>query len=418
MELFKMARVRQLLDDSRLENVEEAVYQEIESLGIRGKVSKGDKVAIGAGSRGITNIERIVKQVVDYLKSLGAAPFIIPVMGSHGGATAEGQLKVLETLGITEKYLGCPIHSSLDVIKVGESEDGIPVYLDKFAAGADHIVIINRVKSHTFFHGEIESGLTKMCVIGLGKHKGALAAHSSAVFRIGQHSNLLRRIAQVLRRNHPLLFGLAIIENAFGETAIIKALAGDEIEKEEPKLLTHVKAISPKLPSDTLDLLIVDEMGKDISGPGMDRNITGRGIGISEPKILRIFVRDLTQKSYGNAIGIGQADFTTTRLVKKIDRKATYANVLTSMIPDSAKIPAYFDSDREALEAAFMTIDKEAKDIEAVWIKNTSHLAEFYVSENLLPVIRKRDNLMLENDLQPLQFDKEDNLKRERFSFE
>ncbi len=418
MELFKIARVRQLLDDSRLENIEETVYQEIESLGIRGKISKGDKVAIGAGSRGITNIERIVKQVVDYLKSLGAAPFIFPAMGSHGGATAEGQLKVLETLGITEKYLGCPIQSSLDVIKVGESEDGIPVYLDKFAAGADHIVIINRVKSHTFFHGEIESGLTKMCVIGLGKHKAALATHSSAVLRLGQHSILLRRIAQVLMRNHPLLFGLAIVENAFGETAIIKALAGDEIEKEEPKLLAHTKEISPKLPSDTLDLLIIDEMGKDISGPGMDRNITGRGIGISEPKILRIFVRDLTQKSYGNAIGIGQADFTTTRLVKKIDRKATYANVLTSMIPDSAKIPAYFDFDQEALEAAFMTIDKKAKDIEAVWIKNTSHLTEFYVSESLLPIVRKRNNLKLESGLQPLQLDKEGNLKRERFSFE
>ncbi len=417
MELFKIALVRQLFDTSRLEDIEGTVYREMEGLGIKGKIKKGDKIAIGVGSRGITNIGRITKQVVDYLKSLEASPFIIPAMGSHGGATAEGQLKVLESLGITQEYLGCPIYSSLEVIKVGESEEGVPVYLDKFASSADHIVIINRIKPHTLFHGEIESGLLKMMVIGLGKYEGALAAHRAAL-RLGTDSLLLKKMARVLLQNYPPLFGLAIIENVSGETAAIKALAGNEIESEEPKLLAYAREILPKLPFETLDLLIVDELGKDISGAGMDRNVTGRGIGISKPKILRIFVRDLSEKSYGNATGIGQADFTTTRLVNKIDREATYANSLTSMIPESAKIPVYFDTDREALQAALMTIDKKAQEVEAVWIKNTSCLTEFYVSESLLPKVRERENLSLESEPQPLQFDAEGNLKRGKFSFE
>jgi len=380
-----MYRIRQTFDRPRVKNAAEEVRIELERLALKQDVKPGQRVAITAGSRGISNISEILKATGDFLKSLGAQPFIFPAMGSHGGATAEGQLSLLAHSGITEKLIGAPILSSMEVVEIGRTEDGVPVYIDKFAWEADHIVVVNRIKPHTKFKAAIESGLMKMMAIGMGKRKGADYYHKAAL-----HYTFFKIIldaARIVIERAPILCGLGMIENGYDETARIVALRPGEVETEEQNLLIEAKKMMPRLPFNEIDLLIVDEIGKDISGVGIDPNVTGRnrdllGVFSHPTNAKRIFVRDLTENSRGNANGIGLVDITTKRLVDKIDYRVTYMNAITGISLEKAAVPMHVETDREAIEIALGSIGlTPPEQSRIVRIKNTLHLDEVEVSE-------------------------------------
>ncbi len=415
-----MVKITQELARIRLFDLEGAMVAQLAGFNLAGRVRRGDRVCIGVGSRGIRDIQHIVRLMVGELKKCGADPFVIPAMGSHGGGTAEGQLKVLASYGVTEDYIGCPILSSLEVVELGQTREGIPVYLDQHAAGADHIVVINRIKPHTLFFGPVQSGLLKMLVIGLGKHQGATALHQATI-QHGTDSRLLESAARVVLGTGRILCGLAVLENGYDETARVEVVPPGDMVEREAVLLKEAQALLPRLPVEDLDLLIIDEIGKEISGSGMDPNVVGRKwddpMGI--PRILRIFVRDLSPNTYGNATGIGRADFTTTRLVRDMDRHATYTNVLTAMRPEGGKIPVYFDTDREVLTAALATLgDREMATVRIAWIKNTLQLSELLVSLAVVRELGGRPGINIVGEPFPLNFDQDGNLVRPRFSFE
>ena len=366
---------------------------------LRPRIRSGARIAIGVGSRGITHLAEIVAAVLDQLRAAGAQPFIIPAMGSHGGATPEGQREVLGSYGITEAAMGVPIRDSLEVREVGRSADGVPVFCSTEALAAEGIVLINRIKPHTDFFGTLGSGLLKMCVIGLGKRTGATAMHLAAT-QFG-YERVIRGMAAVLLQNAPVLGGVAILENQFHDTARLLVVPREEMETAEDALLAEARALMPLLPFDEIDLLIVDRIGKNISGAGMDPNVINRSIhgynslpmrdGQPAPFIRRIFVRGLTPETHGNAIGIGMADATTTRLVHATDARATNLNSLTALTPQSAKIPIAFDTDREAIERMLASLplpDPHAARI--VRIADTLSLAELEISEPLWCEVRTR----------------------------
>jgi hypothetical protein len=387
---------------------------------LRPRLRPGARIAVGVGSRGIANLQAIVLAVLDQLRAAGARPFILPAMGSHGGATPEGQRAVLATYGITPEAMGVPIHDSLAVRQVGVSADGVPAFCSEEALNADGIVLINRVKPHTdFFSATLGSGLMKMCVIGLGKQVGASAMHQAAT-RIG-HERSIRGLAAVLLDSAPVLGGLAILENQFHETARLVVLPREEIVAGEPGLLAEARSLMPLLPFEEIDLLIVDRIGKNISGSGMDPNVINRPVlgyssslirdGGSSPFIRRIFVRDLTPETHGNAIGIGLADVTTTRLVRGMDARVTSINALTAMTPQSAKIPIYFDSDREAIERtlASLALD-DPRQARVARIADTLSLSEMDVSESLWSDVRDQPALSAVTEPQDPRFDADGNL--------
>jgi hypothetical protein len=335
-------------------------------------------------------------------------------MGSHGGGTAEGQLEILESLNITEESVGAPIVSSMEVVEIGRSSYGFPILVDKHAAEADGIIVVNRIKPHTEFEGPIESGLMKMMAIGMGKHKGCFEVHKQTVHY--GYRDVIPEIGGVILDKLPILFGLAIVENVYDETALIQAVPPSQFLSEEKNLLARAKGLMARLPFDQTDVLIVDEMGKNISGAGMDTNVIGRIMFIGEkepenPRITRIVVLDLTEASHGNAVGIGLADYTTQRLVGKIDHGAVATNAITAMTPEKGRIPLAMKTDKEAVEAALTTIgavDPEAARV--VHIKNTLEIAELDISEALLEEIKGREDLKLMEELGPLSFDDERNL--------
>jgi len=413
MKLPKMYRIRQRFDEGRIENLAQTVTTELRQVSMAA-VKPGQRVAITAGSRGIADIADILKAVVDFLKSLEARPFIFPAMGSHGGATAEGQVAVLEQLGVTESYLKAPILSSMDVEEIARTADGVPVFVDKNALSADHIVVVNRIKSHTKFKAPIESGLMKMMAIGMGKLKGADFYHKAAV----QYTfpKIIADAARLVIQKTPILCGLGIVENAYGKTARVAAMAPAAIENREKELLLLSKKLMAKLPFNEIDLLIVDEMGKDISGVGIDPNVTGRnrdllGVFDHPVQVKRVFVRDLTAKSKGNAIGIGLTDLTTSRLVSKIDYAATYKNCITGISLEKGAVPVHFDTDREAIEVGLGSIGLIPPDqSRVVRIKNTNRLEVAAVSEVFAAELEKRSDLEIIAGPQPMQFDAEDNL--------
>ena len=413
--LPRMVKVRQNFDALVVEDIPETVKLELAKLHLPKSINAGETVAIAAGSRGIANIDTVVKAIVSNLKLIGAKPYIIPAMGSHGGATAEGQIDVLRHYGITEETVGAPVLATMEVVQIGETEDGLPVLIGKDAYESDHIVMLNRIKSHTDFSGVIESGLMKMLAIGLGKQKGANMYHR-AFFRYG-FEHVIRTVSQVVLSSGKITFGVGLIENAYGQTARIAAMLADELEITEQKLLVEAKNFSGSLPFDELDLLIVDKMGKNISGTGMDTKIIGRLMQNFEPEpqkpaILRIFVRDLTEESNGNACGIGLADFTTTRLVEKIDRPATYMNSITALGPQKVRTPVYYDTDREAIENALDTVGlTKPKDCRVVRIESTLHLGEVEISESLLPAAQTKADLEIIGELKEMEFDKYGNLR-------
>lgn len=414
MDFPKMAMIRQKFDDSCLEDITRKVLSELSKLNLERQIKPGARVGITAGSRGIANMAKILKGIIDFLKKVGAQPFIFPAMGSHGGATAEGQKQVLAGYGITEASMGVPVLPSMEVKEIGRTEKGIPVFLDQYALSADFLVIVNRIKPHTKFKGPLESGLFKMMVIGMGKHQGAEYYHKAAV-QYGIYPIVLE-VGKFILAKCPILFGLGIVENAYDETALIEAILPEEMFDKEQMLLLEAKRWMPRLPFDDIDILIVDEIGKDISGTGMDTNITGRNrdlIGDFEHhvRIKRIFVRDLSEKSDGNATGIGFADFTTKRLVDKIDLQTTYMNCLTGISPEKGAIPIYFSNDREALKACFNTIGMvDPERCRILHIRNTLQLDMVEVSEAFREELLDRPDLTLIGEWEPIKFDSQGNL--------
>jgi hypothetical protein len=414
MSFPKMVRVRQRFAAPTLPDVRAAVQAELRKLHLHRRVQAGQQVAIPAGSRGIANIVTILDAVIRELKALGLSPFIFPAMGSHGGATAEGQREVLATYGITEARLGVPIRATMAVVELGHTARGIPVLVDKIAAEADWVAVINRIKPHTEFSGDIESGLMKMMAIGFGNHRGALNTHQFAL-KYGYRSVIPEIGAAILDRL-PVLFGLGIVENAFDQTAKVVAVPPADFLDEERRLLQEARALMARLPVDFLHLLIVDEMGKDISGSGMDTNVIGRVMVYGEPepaspKIMRIYVRDLSEKTYGNAIGIGLADFCSQRLVAKIDPRPTQINCLTAMTPEKARIPIALPNDRDAIGTALTTVGPvEPWEARVIRIKNTLELEELQVSEAVLDDLKGRPDIAVVGALEEMAFDADGNL--------
>ncbi len=408
-----MLRVRQRFDRPRVDDVAGTVRAELEKLNLSRTIRPGQTVALTAGSRGIANIPVVIKAAAEFLKRLGAKPFIVPAMGSHGGGTAEGQRHIIESYGITEEFAGVPIKASMEVVNVGETPEGYPVVLDKHAAEADHIGVIARVKPHTAYHGRIESGLLKMLMIGLGKHAGALAYHRILIE--APYEPVVRSVSRVLRARAPVAFGLALVENAYDETALIEAVRPELFEEREEQLLVLARRWLARLPLSKADLLIIDEIGKDISGSGMDTNVVGRKRAYrlqhatgDEPVMRHIFVRGLTAKTHGNATGIGLADFTTSRLVKAMNYRATVINCLTAGYPEGANVPVYFDTDREVLDAALaINGTREPEAARVMHIRNTLCLEDVEVSEPCLAEFDDPGQCVPAGPAETLRFDGE-----------
>jgi hypothetical protein len=409
----RMVPVRQKFSDAEIKNIPaeiKALFQREERVK---KIKKGSRIAVAVGSRGINSIDKTVHSLVQELKQLGAQPFIVPAMGSHGGATAEGQRKVLAGYGITEEAMGVPIRSSMEVEEVGKLDNGVPVYLDKEALSSDGIVVVNRVKPHTAFKAEYESGLIKMLAIGLGKHKGATAFHSCGMDMFGE---LLPQLGKVVLAKAPILFGLAIIENGYDHPARFEIVWNGDIVQREKALLVEAKALMPRIIPDQLDLLIVHELGKEISGSGMDPNITGRSSSpfFRKPdalKVQRIAVLNLTAATKGNATGLGMADITTKKVLDAIDLDYTYINAITSGVMAAARIPINVPTDYEAIQVALKTCFRvNHPESRIVWIQNTLALEKIAASETLLPEIRKNQQLEVLGDPQPMKFDEKGNL--------
>jgi hypothetical protein len=407
MQIPKMYRIKQQFNSDHIEKIEDEVRAQFLSSGIQ--IKHGARIAITAGSRGIANIHRIVKTTVECVKESGGIPFIVPAMGSHGGATAEGQKEVLETYGITEKYVCAPIVSSMEVVELPQGNSAAKVYMDKNAYEADGTIIINRIKVHTDFHAPVESGLMKMCVIGIGKHKQAMAIHRHGVS--GLQKLIIPAARQVLQYGK-IILGIGIVENAYDETAIIRAIKPEEIETEEKKLIQISRSNMPGIPIAHFDILILDEMGKNISGTGMDTNIIGRicipGSQDPEfPKITKIIVDDLTDVSHGNALGMGLADFITRKIADKIDYRTTYENTITSTFTERAKMPIVAENPHQAMSYALRTCGPvEQSDIKIVRIRNTLNLDEMYISKTLLPDVQNNKSITLTGDASDLFNDK------------
>ena len=413
MESPSMVKIRQKFEAPRLGNVPQELKEKVARSRLNERVKPNDEVAVTAGSRGIANIVQITATVVEELKKLGARPFIVPAMGSHGGATAEGQIEVLAGYGVTEDSVGAPIRSSMEVVKIGEIKDHVPVLMDKIALRSDAIVVVNRIKPHTSFRGPFESGLMKMLAIGLGKHEGASLVHS---FGSKGLREMVPEAARVMMRQANFVLGVGIVENAYDETARIVVLDPEEFEKEEPGLLEEARNLMPHLPFDETDVLIVDEIGKNISGTGMDTNIIGRLLirgekEFEKPEISKIIVLDVTLSSHGNAIGVGLADITTRRLINKIDYHAMYTNVLTSGFLNRAFVPLICETDKEAIATAVGTFKrKDPHRLKVMRIKNTLEIEKLYISEVLLEEARARDDIQILGEMEPMKFDTQGNL--------
>jgi len=414
MNFPKMFRVRQSFDRTQAKDIPGTVIEELARLNLHQKVKKGQRVAITAGSRGVANMAIILKSAVEHLRTLGADPFIFPAMGSHAGATSEGQSALLAHYQITEAFTGAPVISSMDVVQISQTESGVPVYIDRQASQADWIMVVNRIKPHTKFKGFIESGLMKMMAIGMGKQQGAEHYHKAAIQYTFQ--KIIVDAGREVIQKAPILCGLGIVENGYDETAIIAALRPKEIEEREKELLTLAKKMLPQLPFNDIDLLIVDEIGKDVSGTGMDPNVTGRnrdilGVFPHPAQVKRVFIRDFTKNSGGNAIGLGLADLTTKRLVDKINYAVTYMNCITAISLEKGAVPMHFETDRQAMEVGLGSIGlippEEAKIIR---IKNTLLLDEVEVSTAYQREFTKRPNLEVLAGPLPMEFDGQGNL--------
>ena len=381
----KFVRVRHEMDHSHIDDIEGTVAQAMRREGTLDRIKPGDSVCITAGSRDVANIARIIRAICDQVKSVGAHPFIIPAMGSHAGAKAEGQRGIIEGYGVTEEAMGAPIRASMDTEVIAHSKSGLEIHLDKFANAADFLIPVGRIKAHTDFRGEVESGICKMLVIGMGKQFGADICHAEGFPSMSQN---IVEIGLEIIANTNILCGMASMENGYHETYRVVAVAPDKILETEKELLPDAAAQLFGIPYEKLDLLIVDWIGKNISGAGMDPNVTGRSAqnGISRPFAERIVARDLTDEAHHNATGMGNADVTTRRLFDKIDMEQTYPNSLTSRDINGFRIPIVMENDDLAIRFALHTITgaNAASGYRAMWIRDTNHVQTFYVTERLL----------------------------------
>ncbi len=407
-----MIMVRQKFESAHIGDPAAVLRASFQRPELQDTVKPGMAVAVTAGSRGIDNIALIIRETVQFIREKGGFPFIVPAMGSHGGAVAEGQRALLKNFGITEAAMDCPICSSMEVDLLDTLEDGTPVYIDRYAHQADGIVVINRIKPHTGFRGRYESGLFKMMAVGLGKQKGAEIVHNRGRKRMGETIELCGN-AYLSKAN--ILFGVAAVENAFDRTFILSAMTKEEIALQEPRYLAEARRLLPSLLLEHLDVLVVDYMGKNISGAGMDTNITksyAHGYGISrEGRARKIAVLDLTAESHGAAVGVGSADVTTRRLFEKMDFNTTYPNLLTSGGTDSAKIPMVLDNHRLAIQAAIKTaVGADKERVRMVRIRDTLHISEIQISEALLEEAKSHPAIEIVGEPQELAFDEEGNL--------
>jgi hypothetical protein len=413
LELPEMRMVRQLFEVPPQVDAGVEIDRQWDRIKDTIDLSGRKDIAVGVGSRGIANLAAVVRAVVANLKTCGFEPFIIPAMGSHGGATPEGQIEVLAARGITEASVGAPVRATMEVVSLGEV-NGIPIFMDKLAHAAAGLVLVNRIKPHTDFGGPTESGLIKMMAIGLGNQIGAEHYHRLSVVR--DMYEIISTAGKTLLEESNFLFGVGLVENQEHQTAIVQIALHDELEKMEMALLKKAADYMPKLPLDEIDLLIIDQMGKDVSGAGIDPIVTGRYLCAHMtpkpgPKVSRIFVRDLTDASEGSALGIGQADVTTRRLVDKIDFAATAINCLTSCGPEDAKIPLAFNSDREAIAGVLMTLRPYTlEDLRIVHTKNTLELTRLLVSKGCVSQLESNAGVHVETGTCKLEFDKNGNL--------
>lgn len=383
--LPEMVRVVQRWPSPGRCDVEAEIHRRLDAPDIARRIPKGGRVAVAVGSRGIAEIDSIASAAVAALKRHGAAPFVFPAMGSHGGATAEGQVEVLAALGVTEARVGAPIVSSMDVVEVGRLRDGSEVCWDRHAHAADAVVLIGRVKPHTLFRGPFESGLIKMAVIGAGKQRGAMSMHATGPNDLGPR---LAEAWEIVRQRAPIAFGIAVVEDAYDVPVEIAAVPAEAFLEREPALLTKARSFMPGLPARDIDVLIVQEIGKNISGDGMDPNITGRYLSnvAGGPSIRRVVVLDLTEETHGNATGVGMADLISQRVVDKIDLEPTYMNGITAAITEGARLPMIMLTDRDAIWTAILTAQRpRSGDERIVYIRNTLALGEVAVSQALIP---------------------------------
>jgi hypothetical protein len=409
--LPRMVRIRQQFDVCKIEDIPSAVIAELDRPEIKSTILAGKRICMTAGSRGVDNIALVLKTVASYLKEKGAVPFIIPAMGSHGGATAEGQMSILRDYGVTEEFCGCEVISCMDTVEIGKTPEGQSVFIDKYAAAADGIIVVGRIKPHTAFRGEYESGIMKMMAIGLGKQYGAEACHKDGFKKM---AHMVPMFGNTIMRNCKVLFGIALIENSFDKTCIIKTLTPAEIVSEEPALLETAKKKMPSIKIGKGDILIVDQIGKNISGDGMDPNVSGTwgtpyasGGFQSE----RVVVLDLTDETHGNSNGLGMADVTTDRAFSKVVPDATYPNGLTSLILNVMKVPMHVRSDELAIKAAAKTCtDSDRDNLRIVRIKDTLHLGEIWISEALLEEAKQIPDIEILSEPAPFAFDEKGNL--------
>lgn len=409
--LPNMVKVRQEFDRTRLENVAAEVRKCLERREILGNLRPGMTVAVAVGSRGISNHALIVRETVRFLRDHGARPFIVSSMGSHGGTTAEGQRAILEGYGIREEYCGCPVKAGTDCALIGYTGDGSPVYIDRYAAEAGGIVLVNRIKPHTAFRGPYESGLMKMMAIGLGKQKGAETCHAAGFENMAEN---IPRFAAAVLKNCNILAGIAILENAYDETREVIALAADEIPAKEPELLERAKRYMPRILVDHVDLLVVGQIGKNFSGDGMDPNIAGTfatkcASGGLNTK--RVAVLDISDESRGNGVGFGMADVSTRRAYEKFDFEMSYPNALTCLVSQVVKVPMIFDSDQLCLKAGIkLCAGIEHRNARVVYIHNTLKLGEIYISANLVPQAEAVEGVTVAGAERPMEFDGNGNL--------
>lgn len=393
-----------------LDDVALAVHEQFDRADVKAGIRPGQRIAVGVGSRGIGRLAEIVAALVRELRQLGAEPFIVPTMGSHGGATAEGQRQVLAHLGVTPERVGAPIQSSMDTEVIGSTPSGQAVHADRLALHADGIVFVARIKPHTAFHGEYESGLAKMIAIGLGKQVGAATTHA---WGFGHMGHMVPEMARVALERAPIRFGLAVLENGRDEPFKIVAVPADRILDAEPALLEEARAAMPHLPFAAFDVLVIDRIGKDISGDGADPNVTGRfatPFAAGGPEVNKQVVLDLTDASAGNANGVGTADFTTVRLARKVDLAATYPNALTSTVAGPVRIPMILPSDRLAIAAAVLTCNAAGRRPRLVRIVDTLHLERFWVSSSMVDEVRQIPELGVLSGPEPAPFDQDGNL--------
>lgn len=414
IEIPRFVRVRNNRKAGHIAEAYQEVRKSLEAISAKKRIRPGMEVCVAVGSREICNFQDIVRAVVDFVKGCGAVPFIVPAMGSHGGATAKGQRAVLESYGITEETVKAEIRASMKTVEIGVTENGISIHMDSYANRADVIIPIGRIKPHTDFRGKVESGLCKMLVIGLGKQQGAYICHRYGFDRMADNVwNISKEIVRIKKN----IIGVGVIENCFHETYMIKALYGEQFHEEEPGLLEIARGQLARLPFHTADTLILDEIGKEISGAGMDTNVTGRYYhqGIAEPFFQSIAVLDVTEKSQGNCAGLGSADVITQKLFKKFSFEKTYPNMITVGDGLGAKIPVVMPNDRLAFKFALRCVHRfadEREQIRAIWMKNTLALDEFYISEALISDAAQMEQIEIISGPEYIRFDEKGDILR------